>query len=196
MPRSNKTAIIEALFDKRWRGPKKPLSNPIVTLAQVQVSIRAHNKANPTNKLSTRNPANFFKDFIRKKKSANKNWPKSVLTRGYTGRQVTGKGLCFEFIPLQRGQTDPFPASGIRPSRNAVHHKIQSASMPLASRRLGRKDEAWLIQVLSRLHVIETHIALHSSRPFLQVDLLQTNVKLSGAEIDAPFLGLEQDTTA
>jgi hypothetical protein len=66
--------------------------------------------------------------------------------------------------------------------------------MPIASRRLGRKDEAWLIQVISRLHLVETHLALHYPRQILQVDLLQTNVKLSGAEIDALFLALEQET--
>ena len=192
MPRSKKTAIIEALFEKRWQGTKRPLTNPVVTLTQVEAAIRAHNKANPKQKLSTKNPANFFKDFVRKKKSANDNWPASVLKRGFSGKQVAGKGVCFEFVRMPPGQSEPFPAPAIRPRANVPIHRIQSASMPLASRRLGRRDEAWLIQVLSRLHVIETHLSLHSPRPYIQVDLLQTNVKLSGAEIDALFLALEK----
>jgi hypothetical protein len=193
MARSNKTSVIETLFDKRWQGSRKPLSKSIVTLAEVQEAIRAHNRANPRDKLSTRNPANFFKDFIRKRASANQNWPQAVLNKGYTARQVTGKGLCFEFIKLAPGQVDPFPSGAIAPNPQAPVHRIQSASMPIASRRLGRKDEGWLIQVLAKLHMIETHLALESPRPIIQVDLLQTNVKLSGAEIDALFLAIEQD---
>lgn len=191
MPKSSKTAVIEALFEARWQGRGNPLRNPVVTLAQVQAAIRKINKTKPARKLSTKNPANFLKDFIRKKKSANDNWPASVLARGYTARQKTGKGLCFEFVKLDPGQSEPFPEAGVRPSRKDPVHRIQSASMPLASRRLGRKDEAWLIQVLSRLHVVETHLALHSTTTFLQVDLLQTNVKLARAEIDALYLGVE-----
>ncbi len=191
MPKSKKTSVIEALFDARWQGRGKPLRDPVVTLVQVQDAIRKFNRTKPAKKLSTKNPANFLKDFIRKKKSANENWPASVLKRGYTARQTTGEGLCFEFVKLDPGQSEPFPETGVRPSANDPTHRIQSASMPLASRRLGRKDEAWLIQVLSRLHVVETHLALHSTSKFLQIDLLQTNVKLSRAEIDALYLGVE-----
>jgi len=192
MPRSRKTQIIEALFNERWQGPGRPLSDATVSLGQVEVAIRLHNEANPTQTLSTKNPANFFKDFIRKKRSANENWPKTVLARGYTARQVTGEGQCFEFVPLEPGQKDPFPVSGIHtPGPGVPIHQLQSASMPLASRRLGRRDEAWLIQVLARLHVVETHLALHSKRPYVQVDLLQTNIKLARTEIDALFLAIE-----
>ena len=72
-------------------------------------------------------------------------------------------------------------------------HRIQSSSMSLASRRLGRSDEAWLIQVLVKLNVIETHLSVASKREIIQVDLLQTNLKQSRAEIDALFLAVEQD---
>ena len=192
MPKSEKTTIIEALFDKRWKGPGKPLSGPIVTLDHVQKALTDHNRANPSHRLSTRNPANFFKDFIRKRRSANANWPPSVLKRGFTARQVTGKGQCFEFVLLPPGQKEPFPAGAIHPRKKTPTHDMQSASMPIASRRMGRRDEAWLIQVISRLHIIETHLALHGPATFLQVDLLQTNVKLARAEIDAVFLALEE----
>jgi len=185
---SQKTAIIEDLFDQRWQADTGSLADPMVTLAQVAAAIAEHETA-----LSPKNPANFFKDLIRNRRSANANWPQSVLDRGYTARQVTSRGNCFEFTPLQPGQALPFPRSGIHePGPDVPLRQLQSASMPLASRRLGRSDEAWLIQVLARLHVRETHFALHPFRRFVQVDLLQTNVKLSRAEIDALFLAVEE----
>ena len=192
-PQSRKTTIIESLFNLRWQGPGNPLTDPLVTLAQVEEAIGEYNSGNPQRPLSRLNPANFLKDFIRNKASANSNWPPSVLERGYTARQATGEGLCFEFVRLQSGQTLPFPITVIpAPGPNVVTVALQSASMPLASRRLGRRDEAWLIQVIARLKVIESHLALCSPRTFFQVDLLQTNVKLARAEIDALFLGIEQ----
>lgn len=95
MPRSRKTAIIEELFSRRWRGDSASLSDPQVSLSQVAEAIERHNAENPESTLSTKNPANFFKDFIRNKRSANANWPESVFSRGYTARQVTSHGLCF-----------------------------------------------------------------------------------------------------
>jgi hypothetical protein len=191
MSPSRKTAVIESLFNSRWDPKTKSLSDPYVTLSQVEAAIVEYNEANPNLPLSTRNPANFFKDFIRKKRSANSNWPLSIFKRGYTARQVTGENLCFEFIPIDPYQTEPFPIRIYTPSHDAPRHKIQSASMSLASRRLGRSDEAWLIQVLVKLNVIETHLSLYSDRPIIQVDLLQTNVKQARTEIDALFLAFE-----
>jgi hypothetical protein len=191
MSSSRKTPVIESLFNSRWNSETNALSNPSVTLTQVEAAIVEYNTANPNRTLSTRNPANFFKDFIRKKRSANSNWPPSVLTRGYTARQITGENLCFEFIPLDPDQTEPFPIQIYMPSPDAPKHKVQSASMSLASRRLGRSDEAWLIQVLVKLNVIETHLSLYSAKPIIQVDLLQTNVKQARTEIDALFLAFE-----
>jgi len=49
------------------------------------------------------------------------------------------------------------------------------------------------VQVLVRLRVLETHLSLFSKRHVVQLDHLQTNVKLSGAEIDALFLATEED---
>jgi len=160
---SKKTPIIEEIFNSRWDSISKTLSDPLVTLIQVEDAIRNYNEKNQSDTLSTRNPANFLKDFIRKKASANRNWPSSVFERGYTARQVTGGNMCFEFVPIDPGQTEPFPERIIHPSPVAKKHQIQSASMSLASRRLGRKDEAWLIQVLVKLNVIETHLAVSSN---------------------------------
>lgn len=48
------------------------------------------------------------------------------------------------------------------------------------------------MQVLVRLRVIESHLALFSARDFEQIDHLQMSVKLRGAEIDALYLGIER----
>jgi hypothetical protein len=188
---SQKTEIIERLFDQRWDSVTETLSDPIVTLRDVQNAIREHNAAHPTLKrpLSDRNPANFSKDIFRKRASANRIWPRSVFERGYTGRQVTGGGACFEFVSIALDQTVPFPTEEW--SRELPHYRIESASLPLASRRLGRTDEPWLVQVLVRLRVIETHLALVSDRNVVQVDHLQMSVKHRKTEIDALFLAVE-----
>jgi len=164
-----------------------------VSLSDVSEAIREVNRSAPENRpLSDRNPANFFKDFIRNRASANRNWPASVLERGHTARQTTGEGQCFEFVPLAQGQTEPFPPLVPEPSGSTPRHRIESASLPLASRKLGRTDEPWLIQVAVRLRLIQTHLALFSYREILQVDHLQMSVKLRRTEIDALFLAVEE----
>ena len=190
---TRKTEIIQSLFDARYNSQTKTLSSFGVTLEEVSVAITAHNLAHPELKpMSTRNPANFFKDFIRNQNRANKNWPTKVFKAGYSAVQVTSEGKCFEFVPISPGQTLPFQIDVVlRPSEKTPHYQIESISLPLASRRLGRTDEPWLIQVLVRLRVLETHLALCSERKILQLDHLQTNVKLSSAEIDALFLAIE-----
>jgi hypothetical protein len=64
--------------------------------------------------------------------------------------------------------------------------------MPIASRRLGRADEPWLVQVIVRLRIVEAHFSLVSPRQIRQLDLLQMNVKLARTEIDALFLAQEE----
>ena len=129
----------------------------MVTLKDAQVAIQAYNNSIPpgAKPLSTSNPANFFKDFIRHRNSANANWPTHIWRAGYTGRQVTGNNFCFEFIPVKPGQTEPFPSPFRDPDVTTPRHQIENASLPLASRQLGRTDEPWMIQVLVRLRVIE-----------------------------------------
>ncbi len=164
-----------------------------MTLQDVAVAITFYNVGLPKDRqLSTRNPANFFKDFIRNRNSANLNWPPYVREMGYTARQVTGAGNCFEFVPILEGK-EPFEApTNISPSPETPRHVIESLSMPLASRELGRDDEPWLIQVVARLRIVETHFAVYSGRKTLQVDLLQLNVKLNKTEIDALYLVHEE----
>lgn len=187
---SAKTRIIERIFRSRWNASTRKLSDALVTLRQVSDAIREDRKAG--GKLSDRNPANFFKDFIRNRRRANENWPKYVLKAGHTGRQRTGKGRCFEFVPLAPGQVLPFSLDLIPdPDDSVLVIEIPTVNIPIASRRLGRPDEAWLVQVLVRLRVIETHLALVSKANILQLEHLQTNIKLSAAEVDALFLAVE-----
>lgn len=189
---SYKKGVVEWLFRQRWDPVSQTLSNSLVTLENVAEAIRAYNAQTGTN-YSDRNPANFFKDFVRKAAFGQRNWPESAWSAGYTARQVTGHGRCFEFVPAAPGQSQPFvPVPG--PTPTTPRYQIATASLPLTSRRLGRSDEAWLIQVLVRLHVLETHLSLFSPRRqrIRQVDHLQMSVKLNMAEIDALFLALEQ----
>jgi len=187
---SRKTRVIEALFSARWDPVTASLGSSVVTLDEVADAIRANNAAHPKEWLNEKNTANFFKDFVRRKKSSNENWPRSVLARGYTGRQITGAGACFEFVSLAPGQRFPFPGIVPDPTDDTPRHRIESASLPLASRRLGRRDEPWLVQVVVRLRVIETHLALYSQWQVVQVDHLQMSVKLGRTEIDALFLAI------
>lgn len=189
---SYKTEVIEYLFNERWSSDTGEPTDTVVTLAEVQAGIQAYNARHGTS-WSDRNPANFFKDFIRRRESANRNWPRSVLDRGYTARQLTGSGQAFAFVLLEPGQTEAFPVERIPPPTAATpRHVIQSVSLPLASRKLGRAEETWLTQVLVRLHVVETHLAVYSPRTFTQIDHLQMSMKLRRAEIDSVYLGLEE----
>jgi hypothetical protein len=191
--RSSKTQIIEAIFNARWNQQTQQLNNPIVTLQEVASAIRDFSHKDAELQLSANNPANFFKDLTRNRERANINWPESVFKRGFTARQLTGGGLCFEFIKAAQGQTEPFPLSIAAPSDTTPRQRITSVVLPAASR--GRADEPWLLQIVVRLRIVETHMALFSPRRsrLLQVDHLQNSVKLRKSEIDAIFLGLEED---
>jgi hypothetical protein len=190
---TRKTPIIESIFRDRFNSATRELSRADVSLEDVSDAITAFNRAHPGQEMSTRNPANFFKDFIRNRSTANINWPRPVLEAGFTGRQVTGGNACFEFVPLSANQVEPFPpASFAQPNEHTPRHVIQSISLPLASRRLGRDDEPWLIQVITRLKLVESHFSLVSRRSVRQIDLLQMSVKLAGTEIDALFLAHEE----
>src|SRR5207249_2400373 len=100
---SAKTEIIESIFNARWNEKTRQLNKTMVTLRDVATAIHSFNEKNPTADMSARNPANFFKDLTRIRDRANSNWPASVFKRGFTARQMTGGGLCFEFIPISKG---------------------------------------------------------------------------------------------
>lgn len=181
------------LFEKRWDESTRSINASLVSLTEVSEAIASFNTKyrSQRNPISTRNPANFFKDIIRHRAAGNRVWPKSVFQLGYTGRQVTGANACFEFVPISQGQEEPFPSRIPDPTPSTPVVRIASVSMPLASRRLGRSDESWLIQVAVRLRIIDTHLALFSKRQIIQVDHLQTSIKLGKNEIDAVLLAIE-----
>ena len=179
---SKKTPVIEYLFFERFDEQTGEITDAEVSLDDV---VRAIDETGVD--LSKRNPANFLKDIVRMP-TRNQVFPESVVARGYTAQQHVGEGMCFQFVPLPEGQTEAFEDAVPPPDLLDAPHVIQSVSLPLPSRRLGRSDEAWLTQVAVRLALIHTHMALMSEIPVISVDLLQTNMKLAGAEIDAAFL--------
>ncbi|MEQ5786833.1 hypothetical protein J3454_02895 [Erythrobacter sp. NFXS35] len=156
-----------------------------MSLTDVADAIRACRNQGVT--LSDRNPANFLKDILRGG-NASSRWPTSVSKRRYTAVQRTGAGECFEFIPYLPGQTEPFPDDF--PVRlEAERFLIQSTSIPLVTKSLGRSDETWHIQVAVQLRVVETHFAVAGAFNILELAHLQSGIKLRSTEIDALFLG-------
>lgn len=161
----------------------------LVTLADISVQIASYNVsalAAGEAEISARNPANFFKDYIRNTKTANARWPRLLRRLRYTAVQETGKGNSFRFVPYAKGQLQPFTTVS-SPLLSQVR-KIQSLSLSSLSRKLGRQDETWLMQVAVRLNLIETHLA-YTRYPFEHIDHLQIGVKLNKAEIDALYVG-------
>ncbi|MGI3213046.1 hypothetical protein ACROSR_18275 [Roseovarius tibetensis] len=190
MAKSQKTQVIEHLFYKHWNEAEGALDRTLMSLDDVAQAIRECNDLYGST-LSDRNPANFMKDLLRGA-NASKNWPASVASRRFTGVQRTGDGESFEFIPYRPGQTEPFlDAFGVR--NDAPRYPVQSISIPLVTKTLGRSDETWLIQTAINLRVVETHFAVAPAFPLLELTHLQMGIKLRSTEIDALFLGKTGD---
>jgi hypothetical protein len=186
---SRKTAVIEYLFDQRYDAATGQLTSDVVTFDDIAAAIRATGAG-----LSTGNVANFWKDIIRT--ASNANWPAGVLARGFTGDDAIGAGAraSFRFIPLPAGQTTPFPPPPVpSPALLAEPMPIQSVSLPMPARLLGREDETWLAQIAYRLHVVETHFAVVSPRDVIEVDFLQTSIKLRSGEVDVAYRLTQRD---
>ncbi|HEX4463338.1 MAG TPA: hypothetical protein VH042_01715 [Solirubrobacterales bacterium] len=183
---SRKTPIIERLFFERFDPATGKLSDDLVTLVQLEVELQE------TPVLSSRNPANFMKDIVRSR-SRNKNFPKAVVEAGWTARQLPGEGNCFRFVPLPEGQTTAFVSPDPDPALLAAPHPVESLSLAPASRTFGRSDETWLTHVVTNLRIVHTHFGLRSSLPIIGLELLQSNVKLGKAEVDAVYLGTQVD---
>jgi hypothetical protein len=185
---SAKTEILRRLFFERHDRYGGSLSSDVVTFDDLAPAMQGSG-------LSVANTANFFKDIVR---SPNRNniFPVEVVRAGYTAEQYIGSVSrgCFRFVPLPEGQTVAFPERMPAPELRDRVHAVQSLSLNSASRLLGRSDESWLTQVVANLNLIATHLALHSSLDLVSVELLQTNVKLRNAEIDALFLGQSADS--
>ncbi|MET3138549.1 hypothetical protein AAKU61_002919 [Undibacterium sp. GrIS 1.2] len=209
---SQKKRVIRSLFAIRWAERNAtPARSMVVTLDDVQRAIERANKRwalSGHSGLSTRNPANFFKDIVRREQSYRSAWPLSALKRGYIGMQSKGgktvkgtpkgNGPCFEFIlattsdPIgdlyQRVPVYRLPEA----TGEARIFGVQTLELPVEVRRLSREDENFLLQLIVRLRVIETHLSIVSHKRLESLVHLQMGLKLRGAEIDALFLGQMQ----
>lgn len=180
MPKSLKPIVIEWIYRSLLDPITGKLTRTIVTQDDVVAGINATDV-----ELSKNNPANFIKDVIRGH-GASGMWPDFLKEARIGGRQVTGGRNVFEFVPYEEGQSEPFPDrfgyhSGV------IRHQVQSLSMPLASKRLGRNDETYLIQVAAKLAVIETHFALTSPLNVVELTHLQIGIKLRLTEVDSLY---------
>jgi hypothetical protein len=187
---SAKTQVIRQLFLERYDPTTRSLSRDVVTFDDLARAIRGTS-------LSSANLANFFKDLVRSP-TRNENFPPEVVESGYTAEQYIGSVSrgCFRFTPLPEGQTVAFAERTPAPELFEDVHIVQSLSLNRASRLLGRRDESWLTQVAVNLNLVATHLALHSPLRLVSVELLQTNVKLRNAEIDALFVAQNEDEVA
>jgi hypothetical protein len=208
-----KPAVVRAIFLERFDVRSGTLSDPLVTMPQLQAKILelelSPEQVGPDgvspNKLaelglpahlagraglSVGNPANFVKDIVR---SPNRNdpdyFPPDVFSAGYTIQQEVGQGSVFTYVLVAEGQTVPFPERVPDETLFAAVHVVQSISINPVIRRIGRKDESMLARVLVDLQILETHLALYSPREVVSLEPLQTNVKLRRAEIDMLHVG-------
>ena len=175
--------MIEHLYERVYLGEKRS----VITMDDIIAAIDYCNE-HFSSGLSKGNPANFMKDIVRSK-NASAHWPQSLKDARITGRQRVGEGRVLEFEPYVDGQIEPFESSFKR-SDDLAPIPVQSLSIPLAARSLGRNDESWLIQVAVELRVVETHFAVRerpSPLKVLEIVHLQTGVKLSSSEVDALF---------
>jgi hypothetical protein len=194
--KKRKTVIIERIFERRWNPETGSLLNDLVTIDDIKNAVDAFDKNVPKGLKpfgARYNVYAFFKDFVRRTSSANRNWPASVLSRGYTARQETGGGRSFRFIKVPAGQVTAFfepPAAYPRLKGRECRFRIQSLSLDFETRLVGFwGHESWLMQVAVQLKLIQSHLALCSEHNFVEVADLQQNIKQGRAEIDGLFLG-------
>ena len=182
---SKKTPVVEYLYEKLQADGRS-----IALFDDVANAIRFF-KEHKALELSDNNPANFMKDLLRGM-NASSNWPDTLTRKRITGKQQTGDGRIFEFVPFKDGQTEPFP-NPFEPTGSEEEFVVQSLSLPLATKSLGRDDESWLIQVSVWLKILETHFARSPDLKMVELSHLQNGIKLNRSEIDALFLGVEED---
>jgi hypothetical protein len=184
MARSQKPQVIERIYEQLVDPTTGELKRSVVTNTDVVEAILWCNQ-NQGIHLSANNPANFIKDVIRGQ-GASGMWPKSLHEKRIGGRQVTGDSNVFEFVPYEAHQTEAFPQLfGFH--KGIPEHELQSVSMPLASKALGRDDETYLIQVAIKLNLVETHFALYSEIDMLELNHLQIGIKLRLTEVDSLY---------
>lgn len=180
---SKKTRVVEQLWAK-VHGSDPPW---FVYFSDLEREITAYNKDVPSaQRLSTANLANFMKDVLRGP-NASANWPETLKLQRIAARQRFGEGRSFEFVPFEDEQTEPFPDT-LMPTSELEPAPLQSLSLPLIARSLGRDTESWIAQVVVELRVLEQHFATGSSLEVSSLSHLETGVKFGGAsEIDAIY---------
>lgn len=180
---SEKPPVFQYLFDRRYDWDKRKFTPLTVTQEEIQDAIGQ--LRDEGNTLSTGNPANFMKDFLR---SVNRNaqWPEAIANARYTARQAYGEGRVFDFVSYQPGQTVPFPDDFALPAE-PVLHAIETLSMPAIARAAGRPDDQWLMQVCVQQRVLHTHFAVHSELDVVDFHHLQSSLK-GAPSVDALFL--------
>jgi hypothetical protein len=179
---SEKIPVIDYLWDLLLEeGQQRRIVNQVDVVKAIQ-----HCNAALGLTLSTSNPANFMKDVVRGD-NASENWPERLTNLRIGARQRPRSKRVFEFVEFAPDQTEPFP-NRYTAHPDLVPTPIESVSLSLAKRRLGRKDESWLIQVAVELRLVQTHFATRSKMSFEEVSHLQTGVKLGTSEIDSLFV--------
>jgi hypothetical protein len=209
VPKSKKPAVFEHLFRFRYddNGERWPRWDEATeTIPEEYRLVYSHEVLKAIvatrTKLGDNQAANFTKDFLRKK-SRSANWPTAIANVRWTIKQLTGKdsttGLArnFVFKPYMEGQTDPFPDEWPVP-QDFNKHRIQSATLSVASKQIARLDEPRLMQIAADLRVVETHFSLFSPLStdrykIVHMDHLQMGLKLRGSEIDGLYLAEFQD---
>ena len=194
---SKKSTIIQRIFDSRFDAASGLIHDPLVTLVQIQSAIEVYNDSlrHGQKKLSPRNPANFFKDIKRSYAGFNRAWPKAVLSKGYTGLQVTGEGRCFRFVRLASDQTAasrPLYSSSMFQAGSAHYAQrlvVETLSLSVQERRLVRGDESHIAQVVAKLRVLERFMADCGDLELSSLQHLLNNAKLQEAEIDSLYAG-------
>lgn len=183
---SAKNHVFQALFDARYDPVTGRVTNPLITLEEVANAIRELGRTGKI-ALSDRNPANFIKDYLRSPRR-NDIWPIDIRTAGYTARQRTGVGQCFEFVPIPDWQ-EPFPDDFL-PTGNEPVFTLQTLSLPVTTREIVRVDEQSLAQIAVKLHLLEHFLASSPNAlgsGLREITHLQNNVKLRSSEIDALY---------
>lgn len=199
---SKKTRVIEILFEdpSRWAGDI--LVRDTVSFDEVVQAISQRNlELGPDEyRLSTGNPANFIKDFVRNGASFSRNWPSSVLSSGYSAVPEKGDKLCFRFVPIGGSESDDrtrLPSVYPQVPNNITIDVVQTLSIDLLNKALARTDENWLQVLANSLHIPHQHFARHpvEGRQLLHVGHIQSNVKLRRAELDGLYLARMGDGT-
>ncbi|OQR26668.1 hypothetical protein BWR59_29880 [Pseudomonas sp. Bc-h] len=187
---SEKPIVIERIFDTLYDKEAQTFTRTLVTAEDVQEAKRYCAEHYGIKMKLDSNPFNFMKDIVRGR-GASKMWPQRLKDLQIGGVQRTGDGAIFEFVHGIEGALDSLDED-FTPSDSTPSFAVQSLSLPLASKALGRTDESWLLQVAVNLRIIESHFASASNSQIdaLELTHLQMDIKLRKVQIDALFRAL------